>query len=96
MLAFKPRTTKLGMPPLPHITFLLRKPKPLGTELKNVACSKTGIILFLEIQRGKEGMRQAKYSREHGGTTACTMRLVEGSCFIQETANSDESVQERT
>lgn len=39
MSAIKPRTTK--QIDLPNISYVKRKPKPLGTELKNVACGKT-------------------------------------------------------
>jgi hypothetical protein len=36
MSAFQPQTTKKGsyLGGLPHISFILRKPKPLGTEFK--------------------------------------------------------------
>ena len=40
MCPHKPRTTKTGH--LPNISFVKRKPKPLGTEWKNVACCVTG------------------------------------------------------
>jgi hypothetical protein len=40
MSAFKPRTSKTGG--LPHLSFILRKPEPLGTEFKTIACAVTG------------------------------------------------------
>ena len=79
MCAWKPRTSALGG--LPVITFVKRKPKPLGTEFKNVADPETGILLFLEVQRGKEGMRESKYFELFGATMSCTLRLVEGSSY---------------
>ena len=51
MSAFRPRTDKTGG--LPNISFIARKPEPLGIEFKDVACSKTGILLHLKLQRGK-------------------------------------------
>ena len=48
MSAFRPRTDKTG--DLPNISFIARKPEPLGTEFKTVACSQSGILLFLELQ----------------------------------------------
>ena len=75
MSAWKPRKTKLGG--LPNITHIPRKPEPLGTEFKCVACSQTGCMLNLEIQRGKDGMRDARYNRELGNTAGCTIRLAE-------------------
>ena len=39
------------------------------------------IFLHIEIQRGKFPMREQKYTKQLGGTAACTMRLVEGSHY---------------
>ena len=52
MSAFRPQTRATGN--LPHLSFILRKPENLGTEFKVVACPVTGIILYLEIQKGHE------------------------------------------
>jgi len=41
MSAWCPRKDKTGG--LPNIPFILRKPEPLGTEFKSIACSVTGI-----------------------------------------------------
>ena len=43
MSAFKPRTMQTGG--LPFLSFILRKPKPIGTELKVTACTETGKCL---------------------------------------------------
>jgi hypothetical protein len=40
MIALKPRTTKTGG--LPFLSFILRKPKTIGTEFKVSACTETG------------------------------------------------------
>ena len=46
MSAWRPRKDKTGG--LPNISFILRKPEPLGTEFKSMACSVTGILkMFL-------------------------------------------------
>jgi hypothetical protein len=46
MSAWQPRKDKTGG--LPNISFILRKPEPLGTEFKSMACSVTGILkIFL-------------------------------------------------
>ncbi len=34
---------------MPHLSFVKRKPEPLGCELKTVADGLTGIMLFLEV-----------------------------------------------
>ncbi len=75
MSAWRPRTTALGG--LPNISFVVRKPEPLGTEFKTCACPITGIMTMMEIQRGKEGMKEKKYNRDLGATTGCTLRLLE-------------------
>jgi hypothetical protein len=75
MSAWHPQKTKTGG--LPHISFIMRKPEPLGTEFKVVACPQTGLFLYLEIQRGKEDMQQMKYHCTLGATMACTIRGVE-------------------
>ena len=38
---------------LPHYYYTLRDPDPLGTEIKNVAFSRLGTMLHLEIQKEK-------------------------------------------
>jgi hypothetical protein len=40
MSAWCPQTTPTGG--LPHLSFILRKPEPLGTEFKTIACTVTG------------------------------------------------------
>jgi hypothetical protein len=74
MSAWKPRTTKCGK--LPNVSFVPRMPSPLGTEFKCTACPLTGCMLALEIQRGKDGMREQEYNREYGNTAGCTIRLM--------------------
>lgn len=77
MSAWRPRTTALGG--LPNISFVVRKPEPLGTEFKTCACPITGIMTMMEIQRGKEGMKEKKYNKDLGATTGCTLRLLEAT-----------------
>ena len=66
MSAFWQRTTKTGG--LPNLTWLIRKLEPLGIEFKTVSCSITGVMMFMEIQRAKDGMQDIKYNREYGAT----------------------------
>ena len=47
MSQWKPRTTDKGR--LPHLSFVLRKPRPLGTEFKTVACAETGMFILLYL-----------------------------------------------
>ena len=71
ILWFLFRTTKSGN--LPNLSFVARKPEPLGTEFKNLVDGMTGALLWLEIQEGKERMRRKPY-QELGSTAACVLR----------------------
>ena len=62
---------------LPHLSYIFRKPEPLGIEFKTVACSVTWALLFIEVQRGKEGMKESHYQQEFGATVECTNRMME-------------------
>ena len=79
MSGWKPRTSETGG--LPFVSFVPRKPRSLGTEFKNVACPETGMLTYLELQRGKNPMRELKYYKEFGTTVACALRLFEGSSY---------------
>ena len=73
MSAWKPRKDKTGG--LPNISFIKRKPEPLGTEFKSAGCGQTGIMLSLEIQRGKHEIpKRSKYHQQFGATTSCAVR----------------------
>ena len=73
MSAFVPQTTKTGG--LPNLSFIARKPEPLGMEFKVIADGLTGKFVWLEVQEGKERM-QHKQHQELGGIAACTIRGV--------------------
>jgi hypothetical protein len=45
--------------------------------MKCTACPKTGCMLNLEIQRGKEGMKNMKHNHRIGATSGCTLRVME-------------------
>jgi hypothetical protein len=62
---------------MPHLSFIPRKPEPLGCEMKCVADADTGIMLFLEIQESKEAMKSKRHFSTLGATAACTLRAVE-------------------
>ena len=52
--AIRFQTTAKGN--LLHLSYIFQKTEPLGAEFNTVACSITGVLLFIEVQRGKEGM----------------------------------------
>ena len=67
------RTTKTGE--LPNISFVKRKPEPLGTEVKNACDGMSGTMIWIEIQEGKERMKIKEF-QNLGSTAACTLRGV--------------------
>ena len=64
---------------LPRLSYIFRKPEPLGTEFKTVSWSVRGPLLFIEVQIGKEGMKHSKYQQEIGSTAACTKIIMEAT-----------------
>jgi hypothetical protein len=56
----------------------------LGTELKTAACHATGVLHQIEIQRGKEGMKTAKFNTTIGATAGCTLRLLLNSIPVDQ------------
>ena len=73
MSAIRFRTTPKG--DFPHYPYIFSKPDPLGTELNNVACSRLGTMLHLEIQKGKEAMKTSNFQNVLGGITAYMKRI---------------------
>ena len=64
---------------MPHLSFVKRKPEPLGAEVKNLCDGLSGVMLFLELQEGKIKMARSKWCNKYKATTACTVRLAEGA-----------------
>ena len=78
MSAYRPQTRKDGN--LPNISYIMRKPEPLGTELKTVASiGSNGPLIYAEIQEGKLGMRNKSFFSTYGATSSCVLRLVQGT-----------------
>ena len=79
MSAWRPRTTELGG--LENLSYIKRKPEPLGTEFKVAVDGKSGVMLHLEIQKGVEkgthgGPRgDTQFYDELGAWSACALRV---------------------
>jgi hypothetical protein len=56
----------------------------LGTEFKHIACGLLGILICLEIQRGKEAMKTKEFNASFGATAGCTMRLAQLAAPVQQ------------
>jgi len=78
MFAWRGKVGKNDRHKCPKLQFVRRKPEPLGTEIKNIGCALSGLIIFMEIMKGKAELVKPKFwSRENGATAATTMRLSE-------------------
>ena len=77
MSPFRPRTSASGG--LGHISFIDRKPKPMGTEFKCVCDGLHGLMLFLEIQEGADAMAHKKYRDVAAPLAATGMRMAVGT-----------------
>ena len=81
MSSYLPQTEPQG--DIGHLSKIDRKPKGIGTELKNVADVRSNIMLGQEIQRGKLAMSKFKYVDKFGPSAGCACRLAEmgKDCF---------------
>jgi len=61
----------------PHLQKVPRKPKQLRTELKNLACCETGVILAIDIQKGKRHTTEDKFAKKYGSTAGVSCRLID-------------------
>ena len=70
-------TGQVGPGGIPFLSFIERKPKPLGSELKSVCEGHFGMCMYIELQKGKIRMRRKKWCDKYKATTACTVRLLD-------------------
>ena len=60
---------------LAHYSFIFKKPEILGTDIKNMVCTRLGMMLHLDIQNIKEVTKMSKFQKDLGGTAVCMKRL---------------------
>ena len=75
ILFFYYRQTKTG--DLPNLSYIARKPEPLGTEFKVVVDGISGCMSSIEIQEGKERMKKKEFNKDLGTTAGCVMRMID-------------------
>ena len=46
---------------IPWLAKIARKPRGIGSEIKNAACAKLGVLIKLELQEGKEEMNKKEF-----------------------------------
>ena len=69
---------------------MARKPEPLGTEFKNLVDRLTGEMMWLEVQEGKDRMKNKPY-QNLGGTAACVLRAVRAFCEFLNLPSDDDT-----
>lgn len=73
MSAYSPQTTKTGT--LPHLSYIQRKPEPLGTELRSCCEGHSGIMVNVELQEGKDAMQKREFVKAYGANAASCLRI---------------------
>ena len=68
---------KLNPKHCPWCSFVPRKPEPLGVELKTVADALSGLIIHMEVCKGKLNNGLLKWHSEYGHTTSTVLRCTE-------------------
>ena len=56
---------------------IIRKPRHVGNEVKNLVDAASQIVLNLELYEGKEPMSTKEFVKPFGATTATTIRLTQ-------------------
>ncbi len=69
-----------SMEGMPGKVCIQRKPKGIGIELKALADGLSNIILQIEIQEGKEYMKDKQYMKQYGAGTSQCLRLTKPYC----------------
>lgn len=62
---------------MPAVMKIKRKPKGIGCEVKTAADAGSKIMLRMEINEGKDGMKDKKWQKDFGAGTATALRLTE-------------------
>ena len=74
---WKGKDQRFGVDGCPHVTKIIRKPKGVGMEVKNLADCDSGIMCSMEIMAPKSEMRQREFTNRYGAGTALLLRLCE-------------------
>jgi hypothetical protein len=75
----------------PHLSYVPRKPEPLGIEIKNLCDATSGVMLFLEIQDNKDMMARKRYRDGFPAAIATTLRLLE--CVSESRVSPNERIE---
>ena len=59
----------------PHVTKIIRKPKGVGMEIKNLADCDSGVMMALEMMAPKDEMARREHASTYGSGTSLLLRL---------------------
>jgi hypothetical protein len=79
---------------LPHLSFVLRKPENLGTEMKNSVCGRTQNMRYLQLCRNKTDRSEANkftYITEKK-TTQVSLKIMKGSMHSHDDDIKDDDI----
>ena len=75
---------------LPQLSYIFLHPEPLGIGLNTLECYVNYALLFVEIQRGKEGMKKSNYHIYIGTAAAFMNSMMEAKkCLVQKELKGD-------
>ena len=72
---WKGKDHRYGIDGCPHVTKIIRKPKGVGMEIKNMADCDSGVMVSMEVMAPKEEMKHRQYTARYGAGTALLLRL---------------------
>ena len=84
MSAYRGKQGQRDRKKCPNLSWVPRKPEPLGAELKTAGCALSGMIIRIEVCKGKDTHKDLEYFKaksshdgvEFGHTTSTSLRLV--------------------
>ena len=54
---------------------IMRKPRPIGNEIKDISDSRSNVVFRMELYEGREAMQGKEFVDEYGATAATSLRL---------------------
>jgi hypothetical protein len=65
---------------MPHVTKIIRKPTPVGCEIKTLSCATSNILLTLELQEDKAAMSSKQFVGQYSSAgTSAIIRLAKAA-----------------
>ena len=75
MFEWKGKDQRFGVDGCPHVTKIIRKPKGVDMEVKNMVDCDSGIMVSMEVMTPKEEMKHREYVGRYGAGTTLLLCL---------------------